>query len=147
MDPFARKMIRGTFAYGLGMLLMFAILTVVYVHLRPPCPDRVVGSVDSPEKKWVVAILERRCGEEAPFVTHVNLRPASQSLSRGFFSGQANAGDVFLVEQDTAGAGLAVTWTAPETLTVTCPRCDRFFLRQADAQWGTVRIRYVLPQR
>jgi hypothetical protein len=147
MDPFARKMIRGAFAYALVMLLMFAILTVVYVHLRPSCPDSVVGNLDSPDKKWIVAILQRRCGEVAPFVTHVNLRPASQSLSVGFFSGQATAGDVFLVEQDAAGVGLALTWSAPDTLTVTCPRCERAFIRRSDAQWGTVRIRYDLPQR
>jgi hypothetical protein len=147
MDPFARKMIRGAFAYGLGMLLMFAILTVVYFHLRPACPDRVLARADSPDKQWSAAILERRCGVEAPFVTHVNLRPAAQSLALGFFSGQAKAGNVFLVEQDAAGAGVAVIWTAPDTLTVICPRCDRHFVRQADAQWGTVRIRYELPQR
>lgn len=145
MDPFARKMLRGAFAYAMVMLLMFAILTVVYFHLRPACPDRVVGAVDSPDRKWTAAIFERRCGEESPFISHVNLRAATQPLSRGFFSGQAKGGGVFLAEQDAAGAGLAVTWTAPDELTIACPRCDRSFIRQTDAQWGTVRIHYEIP--
>ncbi|HEX7286370.1 MAG TPA: hypothetical protein VF532_09315 [Candidatus Angelobacter sp.] len=147
MDPFARNMIRGAVAYGLAMLLMFALSSAIYLHLRPVCPDRVLARAESPDKKWTAVILQRRCGEESPFLTHVNLRPASQALSVGFFSGQVKAGNAFLVEQDAAGAGLTISWTAPDSLTVTCPRCAPSFVRQTDAQLGTVRIRYELPQR
>lgn len=147
MDPFARKMIRGAFAYAGVMLAMFAVLTVVYVHLRPRCPDRLVGSADSPDKKWIATILERRCGAEAPFIAHVNLRPASQALSRGFFSGQANEGDIFVLEQDSAGAGLSVHWTSSGQLSIACPRCAPSFVRRMDAQWGPLRIHYEMPGR
>jgi hypothetical protein len=147
MDPFARKMIRGALAYAAAMLMMFGVVTVVYVHLRPRCPDRVVGSADSPNRKSVAAILERRCGAEAPFITHVNLRPSAQPLSRGFFSGQAREGDIFVVEQDSAGAGVSVRWTAADQITISCPRCDASFIRRADTQWGAIRISYEIPRR
>ncbi|HET7872848.1 MAG TPA: hypothetical protein VFL42_10090 [Terriglobales bacterium] len=147
MDPFARKMIRGAMAYAGAMLVMFAIATVVYVHLRPRCPDRVVGSATSPDNQWTATILERRCGAEAPFITHANLRRSTQPLSRGFFSGQANEGDVFVVEQDSAGAGLTMHWTAAGQLTIACSRCDTAFLRRADAQLGPVSILYDIPRR
>ena len=77
----------------------------------------------------------------------MNLRAASQSLSFGFFSGRAERGDVFLTEQDAAGAGLSLQWTAPDRLTILCPRCDPTFVRQREAQWGTVRIQYEMVQR
>lgn len=147
MDPFARNMIRGAFAYALAMLLMFAALTAIYFHLRPLCPDRTLAEADSPDHRWMAAILQRRCGEEAPFITRVNLRPASQALRQGFFSGQAKEGDIFLVEQDATGAGLELNWTAPNELTVACPHCSVAYIRQSDPQWGAVRIHYKLPQR
>jgi multisubunit Na+/H+ antiporter MnhF subunit len=43
MDPFARKMVYGSFVYGGMLLVMFAVLTVVYLHTRPRCSDRVVA--------------------------------------------------------------------------------------------------------
>src|ERR1051326_6766801 len=50
MDPFARRMIQGSFVYGGVMLLMFAVLTVIYLHTRPRCTDRVVA--ESTGKHW-----------------------------------------------------------------------------------------------
>src|SRR5262249_28238322 len=100
MDPFARKMIFGSFVYGGMMLVMFAVLTVVYLHTRPRCSDRVVAEASDPGKHWTATVMERRCGAEAPFFTHVNLRPAAEELHRGFFSGSATQGEVFVVEQD-----------------------------------------------
>jgi len=147
MDPFARKMIRGAIAYGLAMLLMFAVLTAIYFHLRPLCPDRTLAQVESPEHHWMAAVLQRRCGDDAPFISHVNLRPASQALRRGFFSGQAPEGDVFVIEQDAAGAGLTLIWTAPDALTIACPQCIPAYIRRSDAQWGAIRIHYELPPR
>src|SRR5438132_1386843 len=100
MDPFARKMVYGSFMYGSMMLIMFAVLSVVYFHLRPRCADRVIADTTSAKGQWSATTMERRCGEEAAFYTHVNLRVASQSLKYGFFSGTATEGEVFLVEQD-----------------------------------------------
>jgi hypothetical protein len=145
MDPFARKMIRNTLLYALGMLLLFAAMTAVFFHIKPECPDRTIGAFQSPGGNWVAEILQRRCGEDAPFITHVNLRPAATRLERGFFTGQAKQGDIFLVEQDAAGAGLKLTWTAHDQLTITCPHCNPAYTRRADPQWGTVTIHYELP--
>lgn len=145
MDPFARKMIRNTFLYALGMMLMFVAMTAIFFHIKPKCPDKKIGHATSPDGNWVAEILQRRCGDESPFVTHVNLRPAATALALGFFTGQAKQGDVFLVEQDAAGAGLKLTWTAPDQLTIACPHCSGAYTRRADPQWGTVRIHYELP--
>jgi hypothetical protein len=144
MDPFARKMWRAGFGFAGLMLALMAVLTTAYVHEFPRCPDRVIGETDSPGKKWVAAILERRCGAEAPFVTRVNLR-SSGPLRRGFFSGQAQEGTVFSIEQDASGADISLIWSASDLLTVRCARCNASFIRQRDQQWGPLNIRYELP--
>jgi hypothetical protein len=147
MDPFARKMVQGAFVYGGVMLVMFALLTVIYLHARPRCSERVVGQADSPRARWTAAILERRCGEDKPFVTHVNIVPASEPLKRGFFSGQASEGEVFVVEQDAAGAGVTLEWINGETLLVRCPGCNRSLIRKQAGPWNGVSVQYDMPVR
>jgi hypothetical protein len=147
MDPFARKMVYGSFVYGGMLLLMFAVLSVVYLHTRPRCSDRVVAETASPDKRWIATIMERRCGEETPFFTHVNLRLAGENLQRGFFSGSATEGEVFVAEQDAAGAGITLEWTAPDRLTIRCPHCSATFLRKHDETRASVLIKYELPSR
>ena len=109
MDPFARKMIYGSFVYGGMMLVMFAVLTVVYLHTRPRCSDRVVAESTDQTRQSTATVMERRCGAETPFFTHVNLRPAGKDLSTGFFSGSATEGEIFVLEQDAAGLGPHLT--------------------------------------
>jgi hypothetical protein len=144
MDPFARRMLQGTFVYGAVMLLMFAVLTVVYLHTRPRCSDRVAAETDSPGGQWIATVVERRCGEDAPFFTHVNLRPAGEPLHRGFFSGSADEGEVFLVEQDAAALGVTLRWTAANTLSIQCPRCSPTLLRKREERWNAITLRYDL---
>ena len=88
--------------------------------------------------------MERRCGEEAAFYTHVNLRVASQSLKYGFFSGTATEGEVFLIEQDLAAAGVVVLWTAPDQLIIQCSKCAGVPTGRRNEKWGPVTIRYEL---
>lgn len=147
MDPFARKMVVGSFVYGGILLVMFAVLTVVYLHTRPRCSDRVVSESTDPGKHWTASVMERRCGNEAPFFTHVNLRPAAEDLKTGFFSGSATEGEVLLVEQDAAGSGITVNWTSPATLNIQCPHCGATLMRKHDERWGSVVIEYDLPKR
>jgi len=147
MDAFARKMVYGSFVYGGMMLLMFAVLTVVYLHTRPRCSDRVVVASTDQGGQWTATVMERRCGAEAPFFTHVNLRPAGKDLKIGFFSGSATEGEIFVVEQDAAGAGITLHWASPVTLSITCPRCSPSLLRKHDEYWGSVTINYDLPPR
>jgi hypothetical protein len=146
MDPFARKMVYGSFLYGGMMLVMFAVLTVVYLHTRPRCSDRVVAEATDSEKRWTAAILERRCGAESPFFTHVNLRPEGKDLELGFFSGSAIEGEVFVIEQDAAGTGITLNWTSPTTLSIHCPRCSAALVRKHDERWGSVVINYQLSR-
>jgi hypothetical protein len=147
MDPFARKMIYGSFVYGGMMLLMFAVLTVVYLHTRPRCSDRVVAESTDQARQWTATVMERRCGAEAPFFTHVNLRPAGKDLDKGFFSGEATEGEVFVIEQDAADAGTTLNWTSPTTLRIECPRCSAALVRKHDQRWSSVVINFELPQR
>jgi len=145
MDPFARKMVLGSFVYGGMMLLMFAVLTVIYLHTRPRCSDRVVAESTDPGKRWTATVMERRCGNEAPFFTHVNLRPAGTDLNTGFFSGSATEGEVFLVEQDAAGSGITLNWNSPSALSIHCRHCSA--PREHDERWGSVVINFDLQQR
>jgi hypothetical protein len=147
MDPFARKMVYGSFVYGGMLLVMFAVLTVVYLHTRPRCSDRVVAESTDQAGQWTATLMERRCGAEAPFFTHVNLRPAGKDLTTGFFSGSATDGEVFVLEQDAASAGISLHWTSPMALSITCPHCSPNLVRKHDGRWGNVVIEYDLPQR
>ena len=147
MDPFARKMVFGSFVYGGMMLLMFAVLTVVYLHTRPRCSDHVVSESTDPATHWTATVMERRCGNEAPFFTHVNLQPAGKDLKTGFFSGSATEGEVFLIEQDAAGSAITLNWTSAAMLTIHCPHCSAAVVRKHDERWGDVSITYDLPVR
>ena len=147
MDPFARKMLQGTFVYGAVMLLMFAVFTMVYLHTRPRCSDRVVAEAVSPGRQWTASVMERRCGEYAPFFTHVNLRPANNDLQWGFFSGSATEGEIYLVEQDAASAALVLEWGAPDVLTIRCSGCGPELERKKIQRWRGVTLNYVTPNR
>jgi len=142
MDPFARKMWRAGLAYAVLLMAMGTALTVVYVHERPRCGDRRVKESNSPDRRWTAAVLERRCGEDAPFITLINLRDGGTKLVRGFVSGQANQNNVFMVEQDAAGAGLQLDWNGSGELTIHCPHCDANYVRRQDPQHGGLKIRY-----
>ena len=147
MDPFARKMLQGTFVYGAVMLVMFVVLTVVYLHTRPRCSDRVVASATSPDGQWTATVMERRCGEDKPFYTHVNLRPAKEDLRFGFFSGTATAGEIYVIEEDVATAELSMEWTAPDTIAIRCPGCSAAFEHKKEQRWGSLIINYATPSR
>jgi hypothetical protein len=147
MDPFARKMVYGSFVYGGMLIVMFAVLTVVYLHTRPRCSDRVVAESTDQAAQWTATLMERRCGAEAPFFTHVNLRPARKDLTTGFFSGSANDGEVFVLEQDAAGSGLSLRWASPVKLIVSCAHCTPNLVGKHDERWGGVVIQYNLPER
>jgi len=144
MDPFARKMVYGSLIYGGMMLAMFAVLSLVYFHIRPRCADRTIADAAAPGQKWNATIMERRCGEEAAFFTHVNLRIATQSQKYGFFSGQATEGEVFQIEQDARTARLSLLWTEPDQLTIQCSKCADVPAGKREEKWGPVTIRYEL---
>lgn len=142
LDPFARKMVRGSFVYGAFLVALFALMTVVYLHLRPRCSDQVVSDQTSPDGRWAAAVMEARCGEDQPFVTHVNLRAATRSIKLGYFSGRADEGEVFLLEQDAQSASVAVNWTSANHLEISCTHCQMVLLRKKFDHWANIRITY-----
>ena len=146
MDPFARNMLRSTAAFAIALVVIFAVMTVAYVHIHPQCPDAVLAQAKSPSHRFVASVLQRRCGEESPFITQVSLGDASQAVPRGFLSGEVKKGIVFRMEQDAAGAGLTLNWTSPAELTIYCPRCETRFIQQQDPRWEQVTIRYEVPR-
>lgn len=147
MDPFARKMVFGSFVYGGVMVVMFVVLTVIYLHMKPRCSDRLIAEATDSNKQWTAVVMERRCGAEAPFFTHVNIRPVADDLKIGFFSGVANAGETFLVEQDAISADITLSWPRANTLLVQCAGCKAPMIQKRDQQLGTVTVEYNLPLR
>lgn len=144
MDPFARKMLKASLAYAVVLIAMFAVLTGFYIHVKPPCSDETVTESSSPNRRWVAATMERRCGTESEFLTHVNIRSASDTLRHGFFSGKASDGEVLVLETDAQSAGLNVSWRSPDELLISCASCkDVTALRQEPALGG-IRIEYQL---
>jgi len=143
-DPFARKMFHGSLIFASVLALLIAALTTVYLHVRPRCSDDVVLASESPDRQWIATAMQRRCGEESPFLTHVNLRPANRSLQYGFFSGKAEDGEVFVVEREAHGLPLALIWDSPSQLTIRCSNCPDASRRQKES--GKVVVRYQLAQ-
>jgi hypothetical protein len=139
-------MVRSSFAYGGFLLALFVGMTVLYLHWRPRCSDQVIANQKSPGARWAAAVMEARCGEDQPFMTHVNLRPAPEPIKLGYFSGKAGEGEVFLLEQDAQSAGVTLNWTAPNHLVISCSHCQPAFLRKRLEQWEEVRITYVIEQ-
>ena len=92
MDPFAKKMIRGSFAFAAVMLLMFVALTVIYLHVRPHCSDQVVSSATSPDGHWTATVMEARCGASEPFLTHGNIRVSQTTIEENTTGLFATAG-------------------------------------------------------
>lgn len=147
MDPFAKKMVFGSFVYGGVMIVMFAVLTVIYLHMKPKCSDRLIAEATDPNKQWTAVVMERRCGAEAPFFTHVNVRPAANDLTFGFFSGVVAVGETFLVEQDAMNADVTLSWPKANTLLIQCANCKASMIQKRDQQSGAVTIEYNLTQR
>ena len=140
-------MVRSSLIYGAVLVLMFTVLTVFYLHLRPRCTDQVISSSTSPDGKWIAVVMERRCGEEAPFSTHVNLRAVGEPLALGYFSGAATQGEVFRIEQDAQSANASLTWTAPDRLAIGCEHCQIAFLKKKAERWNKVSINYFFDQQ
>lgn len=140
-------MIRGALIYGAAMVLMFAVLTIIYLHLRPRCSDQVTAESTSPDGRWAAAVMEARCGDESPFLTHVNLRPANGAIKLGYFSGRDEEGEVFLLEQDANSAAMQLQWTAPNHLAISCSHCQIAFMRKRQERWGDVAISYFFDLR
>ena len=142
MDPFARKMVQASLAYGLALIAMFAVLTGFYIHIRPPCSDAVVSESSSPDGRWIAATMERRCGTESEFLTHVNLRPASEALRPGFFTGKVSEGEVLMLETDAQSAGLTLTWRNPADLQISCAACKDVAVLNKQASLDGIRVEY-----
>ena len=147
MDPFARKMLRGSFFYAIALLVLFGVLTVFYLHERPRCSDQVITESTSPDGHSSAVVMEARCGEESPFLTHVNLRPADDSIKLGYFSGRSEDGEVFLLEQDAQSAAMKLEWTDTTHLAISCSHCQIAFLKKRQERWRNVTIRYFFDMR
>jgi hypothetical protein len=139
-------MVRSSFAYGAFMIAMFAVMTVFYLHFRPRCSDETLSEQKSPDGRWAAAIMEGRCGEDQPFFTHVNLRAVNDSIGRGYFSGRASQGEVFLLEQDAHSANVTLHWITPKHLAIACTHCQLAFLQKHMDQWEDVKITYAIGE-
>ena len=144
-DPFARKMVLGSLTFAAVLLVMVSVFTMVYLHVRPKCSDDVVLESTSPSRQWIATALQRVCGEEAPFVTHINLGPATRSIQYGFFSGRAEEGEVFTLEREAKALHLALVWDSDSQLTIQCSDCTD--VNRREERWGNVLIRYQLSER
>jgi len=139
-DPFARKMVLGGLAFAFVLLVMISVFTMIYFHVHPTCSDEIVSESISPTRQFTATIMQRRCGEEAPFVTHINLRSTDHSIQYGFFSGKAEQGEIFSIEQDAQSSRLALTWSSSSQLTIRCHHCKNPGTRHE--RWENVMVRY-----
>lgn len=135
-------MILGALVFGSVMLLMAGALSVVYFHMHPQCSEQVLAEATSPDQRWIAAAMERRCGDNSPFLLHVNLRPAGQPIRLGYFSGHASEGEILLLEEETAAEIPDMDWSSSDQLHIRCPRCSAAFARAINERWQSIHIRY-----
>ncbi len=135
-------MIIAGLSVGVAMLLMAGVLSLIYYHYRPPCSEQEYSETTSPDGQWAAAVLERRCGEESPFVFHVNLRRAGEPVRLGYLSGKADEGEVFRVQEDSADSEPKLEWNSPRQLTIVCPHCRT--AQKREDHWGPITVRYQL---
>ena len=143
LDPFARKMIQGSIAFAIVLLIMFGVFTAVYMHANPKCHEETIVEADSPGGQWTAAVIERRCGDTTSPVTHLNLRPAQEPVRTGYFTGVASEGQVFAIPLDVRETSPSLEWTGADELTLRCIGCDGRSPSQQETSWRTVKIRYV----
>lgn len=142
MDPFARKMVLGSVAFLIVMLLMLAALSTFYLHTHPRCSEQVLSEAPSPDGHWVAAVMSRRCGDEAPFFVHINIRAAGSPLRLGYFSGRAEEGEVFVAELESFNAAPVLEWSSPGDLNVLCPHCSLSSAQKREDHLGLISIHY-----
>src|SRR5262245_39468440 len=144
MDPFARKMILGSLTFGIIIAMLAGALSVVYFHQKPRCSEQVLAESPGPDRQWKATAFQRRCGDDAPFLVHVNVRPAAAPIRLGFFSGLASEGEVFVAEQDSPDVVPDLEWTAPTALTIRCRECRATAVQKREEHIGAITIRYEL---
>lgn len=144
MDPFARKMILGATTFGIIIACLAGALSVVYFHARPRCSEQVLAESSSPNGQWTAAAMQRRCGEDAPFLVHVNVRPVGTPIRLGYFSGRASEGEVFVAEQDQPDVVPDLEWNSPTALTVRCRQCRASETQKREDHLGAITVRYEL---
>jgi hypothetical protein len=146
VDPFARKMVLGSLAFGSTMLLMAGTLAVVYFHARPRCDDQVMAEIESPNRQWVATVFERKCSDPSEWLVHVNLRQASKPIRFGYFSGKAEEGEVFSLELDSRDQIPALAWRSPDHLQIICRNCRDSSIRKREEHWQLVRMLYEISR-
>jgi len=147
VDPFARKMLLSSLAFGSAMLLMAGTLAVVYFHLRPRCDDQVLSQTESPNREWIASVLERKCNDPSEWLVHVNLRRATEPIRMGYFSGRAEGGEVFAFELEGKDQVPVLEWTAPDQLRISCLSCSNSSIRKREERWQSVQVSYEIAGR
>ena len=137
-------MILGSVAFGSVMALLAGVLTVVYLHERPRCSEQVLSESLGPDSQWIATSMQRRCGEDSPFLVHVNVRPAKSSVQLGYFSGAATEGEIFVAEQDSPDVVPEVAWTGPSALTIRCRGCRDAEVHKRAGHIGGIAVHYDL---
>lgn len=142
MDPFAKKMFLGSVAFLIVMLIMLAALSLFYLHTHPRCSEQVLSQAPSPDGRWLATVMSRRCGDEAPFFVHINMRAAGSPLRLGYFSGRAEEGEIFVEELESFDDIPALQWTSPQSVAVHCPRCRFSAAQKREDHLGAITVHY-----
>jgi hypothetical protein len=83
-------------ANRIAWLLFLGVLCAVSAGCDT-CGEDPIAEKRSPDGKYVAVVYRRGCGATTPFVTHVNLRLASESFSLGW-DGAIRSGEVLSVK-------------------------------------------------
>lgn len=99
----------------------------------------MVGERQSPDGRYVAALMERNCGATTRYVEHINLRRADRKFSSGFFDGTIKDGEIFTLENRNGGGPLEFEWVSKK-LHVHHPADEGVFTKQT--VWNDVVVEY-----
>jgi len=63
-------------------------------------------------------------------------------LKLGYFSGEAEDGEVFAFELEGKDRIPVLEWTAPDRLRISCLRCSNSSIKKREERWQSVRVFY-----
>jgi len=98
--------------------VLISIAIVGFLHFNPICGEEMGLEKTSPDGLYVAQVMIRNCGATAPYVNHINLRPAASTFHPDFWSGAIYEGEVFTTSDYS---GNRFCWSKPHSLSIGYP--------------------------
>ena len=109
------KRLRGPAGLVLFGVSAVSIAVAGFLHFNPVCGEEIGVEKTSPDGRYVATLMTRNCGATTPYVSHINLRPATSNFRADSFDGVINEGEVFT---SSKYSGTRFCWSKADKLSI-----------------------------